>query len=132
MNHRDHFIAALDANPSDQVTRAIFADWLEEHGDGEADLVLAAGLRWMVVRNKCPGKAVGIFGNVGWNWWFDDGLVLDDIPLCCRVPLPRGGTFKPWFAPHSSRHAAEVALAESLWEAWITINWKKAKEGNSL
>lgn len=116
MSHRDSFIAALDANPSDQVTRAIFADWLEENGE----YVLSACLRWMVAKNKCPSKDVWIFGTGSWNWWFDDGSVLDDVPLCCRVPLLRGDTFKPWFAPHSSRHAAEVALAEALWNAGIT------------
>lgn len=92
MNHRDHFIASLDANPSDQVTRAIFADWLEEHGDGESDLVLAAGLRWMADHGKnpfCFGKS--------WGWFFMRG-------------------------PQPNRHIAEVSLAESLWEAGITNN----------
>ncbi len=51
-DHRASFIAALDANPSDQFTRAVFADWLEECGDGEADRILAAGLRWMVANGK--------------------------------------------------------------------------------
>ena len=30
---RAGFVAALRANPDDEATRLIFADWLEEHGD---------------------------------------------------------------------------------------------------
>ncbi len=47
MTHRESFIAALDENPSDQVTRLVFADWLEENGN-EEDHRLAQHLRWMV------------------------------------------------------------------------------------
>ena len=44
------FEAALDADPSDQVTRAVYADWLGERGEE----VYAAGLRWMVENNRFP------------------------------------------------------------------------------
>lgn len=40
MNDEDAFQAALDANPSDHVTRLVFADWLDERSD-----VRAAGYR---------------------------------------------------------------------------------------
>src|SRR5262249_51212513 len=33
MNEEEAFQAALDANPSDHVTRLVFADWLDEQGD---------------------------------------------------------------------------------------------------
>ena len=33
MTDRDAFLAAIAADPLDDGLRAIFADWLEEHGD---------------------------------------------------------------------------------------------------
>lgn len=39
------FIASLQANPFDPMTRAVFADYLEEHGNGESDLERAELLR---------------------------------------------------------------------------------------
>lgn len=97
MNHRDHFIAALDANPSDQVTRAIFADWLEEQGE----LVLAAGLRWMVTNGKWPARC--ILGLWGWYW-----LVEYDEEYCL------GGLGIDVFPFKRTRQEAEIALSEAL------------------
>lgn len=62
MSHRDHFIAALDANPSDQFTRMVFADWLEENGEGNDDATLAVGMRWIAANNKWP------YFNGKWRW----------------------------------------------------------------
>jgi len=35
MNQRDAFVAALDADPYDEVTHKVFADWLDEHDEPE-------------------------------------------------------------------------------------------------
>src|SRR5262245_32687722 len=35
MTERDHFLAAIRANPDDDGVRLVYADWLEEHGDSE-------------------------------------------------------------------------------------------------
>lgn len=44
MTTEDDFQAALDADPSDWMTRLVFADWLEEQGDPRADGYRALGL----------------------------------------------------------------------------------------
>lgn len=35
MTERDAFVQALAQNEDDEVTRLVFADWLEEHGEEE-------------------------------------------------------------------------------------------------
>jgi len=112
MSHRDSFIAALDANPSDQVTRSIFADWLEENGDGASDLILANGLRWMAANDKWPISAY----KDQWDW-FSAGSEHYTITEDYGITKSQG---RWWKTHHPSAHAAEVALAESLWEAGIT------------
>ncbi len=49
MSDEDAFQAALDANPDDHVTRLVFADWLQEHGDERAE-----GYRAMGVTRRKP------------------------------------------------------------------------------
>jgi uncharacterized protein (TIGR02996 family) len=39
MNDILTFLRAIAANPSDESCRLVFADWLEEHGDGRAEFV---------------------------------------------------------------------------------------------
>lgn len=115
MTNRDHFIAALDADPSDQLTRAVFADWLEEHGDGGVDRRLAAGLRWMAANNKWPHKETMKFPI--WNW--HRNVARHDVHENSRIQMHLH-VGRWWSENHESRHAAEVALAESLWEAGVT------------
>jgi uncharacterized protein (TIGR02996 family) len=51
MTDRDALIAAIAADPADDLPRLVFADWLEEHGDP------AQG-----VRPADPGVAAGTTG----------------------------------------------------------------------
>lgn len=44
MTAEDAFHAALDADPSDAITRLVFADWLEERGDPRAEGYRALGV----------------------------------------------------------------------------------------
>ncbi len=39
MREEDAFIAALKADPSDEATRLVYADWLEERGDVRGELI---------------------------------------------------------------------------------------------
>ena len=60
------FEAMLDEKPSNWSLRAIYADWLEEHGmEAEADCQ-----RWMVERKKHPHHAYSVLRcfNV-WEWY---------------------------------------------------------------
>lgn len=49
MSTEDAFQAALDAHPDDWHTRLVFADWLDELGDGRAE-----GYRALAERKLCP------------------------------------------------------------------------------
>ena len=63
MSHRDQFEAALDANPADWTTRRVYADWLEENGDGD----LANAQRWMAEVKVCPTITYYTFdGKIVW------------------------------------------------------------------
>jgi uncharacterized protein (TIGR02996 family) len=55
-----HFESILDRNPSDWITRLLYADWLEEQGEH----VRAKGQRWQAKERK--------FANSGY-YWTDDG-----------------------------------------------------------
>lgn len=75
----EEFQAALDANPTDFVTKLVFADWLDEQGDERADGYRAMGLGrlapmyyhygkfwyWMETVTGRP------YGNVLPWWWHD-------------------------------------------------------------
>lgn len=37
MTDKEAFIAAICQSPEDHIVRLIFADWLDEFGDGEVD-----------------------------------------------------------------------------------------------
>jgi len=124
MTNRDHFIAALDADPSDQVTRLVFADWLEENGEGQADTVLCAGLRWLSKYRRFPGQREKFWTFQATEWWNATMTHHDWVP---HVKFREGvATFMDANATSDrlwlfkTRHAAEVSLAEALWEAWIT------------
>ncbi len=129
-DHRASFIAALDANPSDCVLRAVFADWLEEQGDGGADRILASGLRWMVENRRWPlqntrtMKAAGKWlwhASGWWNAMFHDThwIPHTDLqwPSMIRWPAMFNSDEAYIF---STRHESERFLAESLWRADIT------------
>ena len=113
MTNRDHFIAALDAAPHDQLTRLVFADWLEENAECEADIVLATSLRWMANNGKWPMP----MKSRSWLWFYHDNFGDN----CCIIEkLPVRDSAENWYSVHVTRHAAEVALAKALWEAGIT------------
>ena len=148
------FEAALDADPSDQVTRAVYADWLGERGEE----MYAAGLRWMVENNRFPLDACAYpYGfprhNQGWVWlggsyngwrrgaggytggnggyncnvWFpptDHNLSL--LPDWLFAWLP-GGTEKRG-SRFDTRHEAEAKLCQVLgWQREIDPSWHLLK-----
>jgi uncharacterized protein (TIGR02996 family) len=46
MSDREAFVAAIAANPHDDLPRLVFADWLEEHGDPERAEFIRTQIRW--------------------------------------------------------------------------------------
>jgi uncharacterized protein (TIGR02996 family) len=52
MSDREAFVAAIAANPHDDLPRLVFADWLEEQGDGERGAFIRAQIAY-----KAPGQS---------------------------------------------------------------------------
>jgi hypothetical protein len=67
----EDFEKMLDANPSDQHTRSIYADFIEERCEDINDIILVAGMRWLVKHDKCPYQLGGfwVFEQAPINWW---------------------------------------------------------------
>lgn len=65
------FRSRLDRELGDDAARLLFADWLEERGDGRA-----AGYRWMARRRKKPSRAP-----YTWDWWHEDSTNRREIVL---------------------------------------------------
>ncbi len=76
MTNRTVFEKRLNRRPDDWVTRAVYADWLDENGDSQ----LARAQRWMAA-SKCYAKksdfrpelfkAAIVRSDMGpvWEWW---------------------------------------------------------------
>jgi uncharacterized protein (TIGR02996 family) len=120
----DDFQAVLDADPDDWHTRLVFADWLQERGDGRAEGYRALG-RWRVkpIRiqmSKEEGQTEG-------EWQFiygTDENRSDQARLRwgkCMLPAPWFKKLKqrnrhngmPWWHYYDTRREAEDAAAEA-------------------
>ncbi len=117
MTTRNDFIAALDDAPHDQILRSVFADWLEENQENEADARLSLGLRWMAANDRYIRFAL----EGKWRWMLSPE---SKVWQSCRMPdefknLPLSDLKKIWEG-HATRHEAEVAYADGLWQAGIT------------
>jgi len=128
----DALHAALDADPSDQDTRRVLADWYEDAGD----MVMANGLRWMAggdmssekpemwmangPRAPQKGKRSGRWK--GWMWTCR--LLSRDITRPSDLPeaiFRRLRDHTPWPArtarcekTYPTRRAAEEALCRAM------------------
>jgi len=106
----DALHAALDADPSDRVTRLALADWYEEYGDD----VMAAGLRWMVGFGVRPGRSGGRHVWRRFGVGYEDRQVFLPDDLFDRL---RGQVYPAAEAVgtkgYRSRRAAEEALCRA-------------------
>jgi uncharacterized protein (TIGR02996 family) len=86
--------------------RLVYADWLEERGEG-----LAGAQRWMAAHVKFPRPAPGC-----WDWWRDDqvGFNPENLPaeIWDRLPGERKGIAN--CKEYATRRLAERALFKSL------------------
>jgi uncharacterized protein (TIGR02996 family) len=80
----DAFLDALAADPLDDVTRAVYADWLEERGDGRAGFL----------RAELAGDEAGMrmcLGQVEEDWAFRAGrrwdVVVPRYPPARKIPV---------------------------------------------
>jgi uncharacterized protein (TIGR02996 family) len=107
------FQAALDADPDDHATRAVFADFLEERGDERA-----AGMRWLAENKRRPqnwrdGRSDD------WMWSLSGGspreacAKLEDRPDIFAALMGRPG----W---HKRNDKAGVTEGMGPWVSWRT------------
>lgn len=105
--NRELFENRLDRNANDHMTRLVYADWLEEHGDASSDLILVAGLRFEARQGlrpflqKRPGSQQG-----KWRWRLT-GRHNCSLPTFLWKHMTRGLHFL-------TRREAELALAMAL------------------
>jgi hypothetical protein len=104
--------AALDADPSDAVTRLQLADLMDEAGDR----VAARGQRWQAEHGKWPALVLKPILPGRWRWWdaaYSDQNEPDDIPSEAFRALP-GRENAPVACHYPSRRTAEDDLAQAL------------------
>jgi uncharacterized protein (TIGR02996 family) len=118
------FEVALDANPTDRVTRLAYADWLDEHDRLED----AAVQRWLAGRGQWarPSPPAPDTPRT-WDWWNggrDSGHASTreaDLPADLYALLPADTSVGPdvpglrdaWIE-YANRREAERALARAL------------------
>jgi hypothetical protein len=105
----DALHAALDADPSDAVTRLMLADLLGDSGDR----VGAQGQRWQALHGRWPVRATP-----GWRWWLalEEAGTRDDADDLPREVFPLLSSGEPHriVRYYPSRRAAEADLALAL------------------
>ena len=57
MNH-EAFVNALRADPADEATRLVYADWLEDHGQGERAEFIRLEMRLLALPDDHPRRPV--------------------------------------------------------------------------
>ncbi len=73
MSDREAFVAAIAANPADDLPRLVFADWLDEHGDPERAEFIRTQIRWHhadTVERKALDARAGELLREHWMTWF--------------------------------------------------------------
>ena len=90
------FLEQLHANPFDETTRLVFADWLDEHGDAERAAILRRGNIPLWEEDQAAALALG---QCRFNWGTADKQFSHDIAnrakgyVECDVCLGRGWRF---------------------------------------
>lgn len=85
MTDRESFLAAIKANPNDDIPRLVFADWLEEHAECDRDVATAEFIRiscTLDAKQKVASIRAGNWMD-GWKDGWKDGYIAD-----AGVPRP--------------------------------------------
>jgi uncharacterized protein (TIGR02996 family) len=88
--------------------RLVYADWLEERGDG-----LAGAQRWMAAQVKFPRLGHEL-GHDTWDWWRIDRPDPEDLPGEIWDHLPGERNERYECKEYATRRLAERALFKSL------------------
>ena len=116
MTDESHFETALDLHPDNWACRLVYADWLAEQGDERR----AAGQRWQARRRITVGTREGdcIWKCSRWRF-LTIGVLPNDI-FDAMWSQQKGeqniDNHRIRWIPCSSRRAAELLLADVLWE----------------
>ncbi len=114
MSDREAFVAAIAANPHDDLPRLVFADWLDEHGDPERAEFIRTQIRWHHAdadeRKQLDQRAGELFRE-HWQRWFGPflhALEPNIDPSHWTVESSGGGGFLLPFNTHSPKPSATV------------------------
>jgi uncharacterized protein (TIGR02996 family) len=91
MSEEDGFLAALVADPNDEVTRLVYADWLEERGNPGADYLRTELALSRATPDAAPGlrrKLLEIIPRLPMPW--RDRFEQPDLLLAPPVPFATG------------------------------------------
>lgn len=122
---RRGFEARLAADPYDETTHKVFADWLEEHGlDDEA----AWQRSWTAERQRAEEWLREFAGRCGTANWDGRPITYEDVIDAGRRYVESGGN--DWFTQYGSQDAPELmwhdATREEYWRCWELVTGKKA------
>ena len=120
MDEEAGFNLALDAHPEDMITRAVYADWLEERDDPRAP-----GYRELILLRKFPRPYTAQVDDprfmypIVWYWGHGLGNNPGLLPRGWFDLLPalRIGSLDLWRVFESRREAEDAAA--STFPAWV-------------
>lgn len=75
MTDRDSLLAAIRANPRDDLPRLVYADWLDENGTTDLDVATSEFIRKSVAfkgKQKHPVGLIGAMAPAGYEWLHDN------------------------------------------------------------
>ena len=101
--------AQLDRDPGNQALRAALADLIDEYAESEDDVILAAAMRLLADRHRCPERWTH---SGGWWGWYDTTLFgkhyfVGDL-------FGNEIVYGEWYDGHPTRAAAELLLGKAL------------------
>jgi uncharacterized protein (TIGR02996 family) len=68
MSDEAAFLAALKANPADDTTRLVYADWLDEHDEPQKAEYLRAVVDFALTNQRAIERVVSLAGNLPSDW----------------------------------------------------------------
>jgi uncharacterized protein (TIGR02996 family) len=124
MTSEEDFQRALNRNPSDHLTRLVFADYLDELGDPRADGYRALGLLQLSPYIRITGRCLCFYGNGGYKRWTETELekyTRHFLPAAWAIKLPNSDMTWNIFL---SRRIADDTVADS----WRFVSLAKREE----
>ncbi len=98
MSDREAFVSAIAANPADDLPRLVFADWLDEHGEGDRADFIRTQIR---CHHALPDERIQLDARAAdllrehWMTWFGPFLRAIDPHADLARRYRYGGNFHP-------------------------------------